>query len=325
VAAVAAVREPGMADRRPDISVQVPVRNPGAAFAVFLGSLGAQETAITSFELIVVDDGSKVPIADSFDLHPDGCSRVEVIRLEGGGSRARARNAALEASTAPVSFMTDSDLRLASGLLEQHVLSHRDGLPLVIRGLRINAWSPTSTPWQRWFDTRAGGMDGPPAPMPWRHFITGNTSLPRSLALGVGGFDEAITRYGGEDTEFGYRLSLAGASFLRDPSLRTWHLDNVTVRRHSEKMHEYGENGLRYTIRKYPELLGLLGTGWIDRRPGTRPSPREAVLRVLVLASISRPVYRSVLGFMERAGGPSFLFAYLSVGACLRGFAGMKP
>lgn len=307
----------------PDISVQVPVRDPGAAFAAFLGSLSTQDLRGTTYELIVVDDGSRVPVAESFDLPPDGCAGVVLVRLEGAGNRPRARNAALEASTAPVALMTDADLRLAPDILRRHASFHGDQPGRnVLRGSRMNAWASTATPWQRWFDTRAGGLEGPLSPMPWRHFVTGNASVPRALAIEAGGFDETITHYGGEDTEFAWRLSLSGAAFFRDPTLLADHLDDVDVRRHSQKMHEYGATGLRYTVGRHPEINGLLGTRWIE---GRRKGVRTAAVRTLVRASISDPVYRTILWWMERTGRPSFLFTYLSVGACLRGFEGRKP
>lgn len=309
-----------MPDGEPSVSVQVPVRNPGAAFAAFLGSLAVQGGGGTEYELIVVDDGSDEPVGDRFDLRPEGCARMELVRLSGSGNRPRARNAALEASKAPVAFMTDADLRLAPGVLAGHAAFHGQagsGGTRVLRGLRINAWSASATRWQRWFDTRAGGAGGTVSVMPWRHFVTGNASVPRELALGAGMFDVAITGYGGEDTEFAYRLHRAGASFFRDPSLRADHLDDVSVRRHSAKMHEYGSTGLAYTLGKHPGLVGLLGTAWV---PEHSRGPVRRLRAAAVTAALSDPVYRSVLRWMEIVGRPGVLFTYLSVGACLRGY-----
>ncbi|MDM7992393.1 MAG: glycosyltransferase [Candidatus Fermentibacter sp.] len=307
-----------MPDQTPAVSVQVPVRNPGAAFAAFLGSLSVQGAGGTEYELIVVDDGSDEPVGERFDLRPEGCTRMELVRLQGRGNRPRARNAALEASKAPVSFFTDADLRLAPGVLAGHAAFHGSrGGRAVLRGLRINAWSVSATRWQKWFDTRAGGAGGTLSAMPWRHFVTGNASVPRDLAVEAGLFDEMITGYGGEDTEFAYRLHLAGASFFRDPSLRADHLDDVSVRRHSAKMEEYGSTGLAYTLSKHPGLVGLLGTAWV---PEHARGPAGRLRAALVKAAVSDPVYRSILRLMELVGRPGLLFTYLSVGACLRGY-----
>jgi glycosyltransferase involved in cell wall biosynthesis len=304
-----------------DLSVQVPVKNPGAGFAVFLGSLAAQEAPGLRWELIVADDGSDEPVEGRFDLSSLGCSRVVVVRLEGSGNRPRARNAALAAADAPVSFLTDADLRLGRDVLAFHARAHRDGDKDVVRGARINAWSETASPWQRWFDTRACNLD-PPGPMLPRHLVTGNLSLSTELLRGEGGFDESIDRYGGEDTELGIRLGLGGARMWRDPSAKVYHLDDVTMRMHSEKMVEFGGSGLRQILGKHPEASGLLGTGWMLPLSARPSGPAELASRILARAAIAGPVYRCVLRWMEVFGHPSFLFTYLSVAACLRGYTG---
>lgn len=305
----------------PDLSVQVPVRNPGAGFAVFLGSLAAQEAPGLRWELIIVDDGSDEPVEGRFDLSSTGCSRALVVRLEGQGNRPRARNAALAAADAPVSFLTDADLRLGRDVLAFHALMHREGTRDVVRGARINAWSGTASRWQRWFDTRACNLD-PAGPMLPRHLVTGNLSLSTGMVREEGGFDESIDRYGGEDTELGIRLGMRGARMWRDPSVRVYHLDDVTVRMHSGKMVEFGGSGLRQIVAKHPGSAGLLGAGWMAPPISPPLSPAALAARILARAAIIRPVYRCVLRWMEIAGRPSFLFTYLSVGACLRGYTG---
>jgi len=303
---------------RPAISVQVPVKDPGPSFSVFLGSLAAQAPVAGGWELVVADDGSREPVSSTWDLEAAGADRVVYLRIEGTGNRPAARNAALAASSAPVSFFADADLAYEPGVLAGHAAWHEGGEG-ILRGSRINAWSGGATPWQKWFDTRAGNLD-PAGPMPWRHFVTGNASAPSSLVAGAGGFDPEIDRYGGEDTELGYRLSAAGVRFFRDPALRCRHLDEVTVRRHSEKMAEYGSSGLRRTLELHPEAAGLLGSGWVAP---VFSGPASAVpIRLLVRLALLRPGYRAVLRWMEIAGRPSFLFLYLSVGGCLRGLTG---
>lgn len=305
------------------LSVQVPVRDPGPEFALFLGSLAGQESVDFEWELVVVDDGSSSPVAARFDLGSCGAHRIAAIRLEGPGNRPRARNRALEVSSAPVAFFADADLRYAPGVLRAHTDAHRAGpSPDVFRGSRINAWAPDSTPWQRWFDTRGGNL-APAGPMPWRHFVTGNASARARLVLEAGCFDEGIDRYGGEDTELGYRLHLRDAVFRMDPSVKAFHLDSVSPGKHCAKMLEYGSTGLRYTLEKHRDMGGLLGSGWLA--PVFSRPACLAPARLAFRLAISGPVHRMVLRWMEAVGRPSFLFTYLSVGACLRGLSGRTP
>lgn len=303
----------------PLLSVQVPVKNPGAEFPVFLGSLACQEGIDFEWEIVVTDDGSDRPVAGRFDLEACGAHRVVPLRLEGPGNRPRARNAAIAASSAPVAFFADADLRYAPGVLRAHADAHRSSRTDVFRGSRINAWAPGSSRWQKWFDTRAGNL-APAGPMPWRHFVTGNASARTRLVLEAGGFDEAIDRYGGEDTELGYRLHTAGGAFVRDPAVIAFHLDFVSAREHSSKMIEYGMGGLKHTLEKHPELRGLLGSSWLA--PVASKPLALLPVRIAVRLALLRPVYRFALSWMELAGWPPFLFTYLSVGACLRGLSG---
>lgn len=305
----------------PVISVQVPVRNGGEGFRIHLDSLRDQDLEGTPWELVIADDGSLDPVGGSFDLGFPGPVTVRVLRLEGPGNRPAARNAAWRAATAPLSLLTDGDLRLAPDVLRRHLEIHRGNDRTIVMGARINAWSEEASPWQRWFDGRA--MGGRPAgEFPPRYFITGNLSLPTALLRDAGGFDEAIDRYGGEDTEFGIRTAREGFTRRWEPGLRAYHLDVVTVREHSAKMVEYGAGGLRYTLEKHPDARGMLGSGWIRPVLSRPASPGTVAMRLVARIMLLPSVYRAVLRWMEVSGHPRFLFTYLSVGGCLLGLSG---
>ncbi len=56
-----------------DISVLIPVRNGGALFRRTLVCLASQRMADAEMEIVIVDDGSNLPVAIEFadDLPPD--------------------------------------------------------------------------------------------------------------------------------------------------------------------------------------------------------------------------------------------------------------
>ncbi len=304
-----------------DISVQVPVRNGGEKFRRFLGSLAAQDLQ-RPWELVIVDDGSDQPVSQEFQkelgMLLDLCS-VKVVAMVSGGKRPAARNMALELSEAPVALLMDADLEFGPSLLRKHLEVREDAGADVVMGRRVNGWSSNATPWQKWFDTRAMG-DSPPGKFPWNYFITGNLSVTSSLLEKAGGFDTAIDRYGGEDTEMGYRLEQMGVLFHWAPSLTVNHLDDVTVTEHSGKMLEYGSTGLKYTLEKHPGIQGLLGSQWVA--PVFSKPVYLFLMRILARIALAAPVYRAVLVFMQKHGRPQVLFTYLSVGACLIGLRG---
>jgi glycosyltransferase involved in cell wall biosynthesis len=305
----------------PDICVQVPVKNGGSFFRRFLGSLAAQDIQ-NLWEVVIVDDGSDIPVLEEFSrelgLLPGNCS-VQVVRMNPGGNRPAARNEALKVSTAPVALLMDADMEFDSSLLRQHLEKRKETGADVVMGRRINCFSSNASPWQKWFDTRAMGSS-PAGMFPWKYFITGNLSITGSLLEKAGGFDPAINCYGGEDTEIGYRLYSMGVSFRWEPELTVYHLDDVSVGKHSDKMLEYGRSGLLYTLRKHPGTRGLLGSRWVE--PVFSSPAYLWPVRLAARAALLPAVYRAVLRFAVEHGRPYFLFTYLSVGACLTGLRG---
>ncbi len=306
---------------KPEMSVQIPVRNGGGKFRRSLLSLARQRTDGIPWELVIIDDGSTVPVEKEFDLSFPEHVGVNVLRREGPGNRPISRNMGWQSASADVSFLSDGDILFPENILLKHILAHRTGLSDVIMGARVNAWMEDASPWQKWLDTR--GMDGKSAgPFPPRYFVTGNISLRTSLLEEAGGFDGKIDHYGGEDTEFGFRLARGKPRLYWDPELEVYHLDSITVREHSRKMVEYGGTGLRYTLKKIPESGGMLGTDWVRPLFSKPASPLRIIMRMLVRVSQIPAIYRAVLRWMERFGKPSFLFTYLSVGGCLMGYRG---
>lgn len=306
---------------RPRISVQIPVKDGGENFRTCLHSLRQQDTNGLPWEIVIVDDCSSVPVEEQFDLAFPENVDVIVLQRRGIGNRPAARNMAWQASKAPISFLSDGDIRFPSDILRRHLDLHSRGCGDVIMGARVNAWMDDASPWQRWFDTRGMG-DRKAEFFPPRYFVTGNISLPTGLLASCDGFDPNIDRYGGEDTEFGFRLARSDTTLYWDPALKVYHLDSVTVREHSRKMVEYGSSGLKYTLEKIPESTGMLGSNWIKPVFASPARPWEIAMRLLTRAALAVPVYRLVLRWMEKVGVPGFMFTYLSVGACLLGLSG---
>lgn len=306
---------------RPELSLQIPVKDGGEDFGRCLASLRGQRTEGRPWELVIIDDGSAVPVLEQFEIAFPDTVTVNVLRLEDGGNRPAARNAGWRACSAPVSMLSDGDILFPPDIVLRHIMAHRDGRGDVVMGARVNGWMKDATPWQKWFDSR--GMGGSPSgPFPPRYFVTGNLSIRTDLLRDTGGFDTAIDRYGGEDTELGLRLSRLEPVMFWDPELRVYHLDRVTVREHSRKMVEYGGSGLKYTLKKHPEAEGMLGSHWVKPLLAGPPGPGTAAMRLLVRIALRPEVYRSVLRWMEKFGAPSFLFTFLSVGGCLMGLEG---
>ena len=166
---------------------------------------------------------------------------------------AQARNVGLAAATGAVCVMVDSGVLLHSRALAAHLDSHRraDG-PVAVIGCVFGFGTEGAEAVEMVHALESGGFDDPDAfigqlrqtgrwadirelfyakygdefadlPAPWIVFWTCNVSAPTEALRAVGGFDEQIRSWGGEDLELGYRLHLDGVRFLLNRSASSVH------------------------------------------------------------------------------------------------------
>lgn len=183
--------------------------------------------------------------------HPDGANH----------GRAAARNLALPHLTSEYVLLLDSDMRLAPDALARHLelLSQRDcvsvGDVVYLNG-RENLWA-------RYLETRGKGKYHPGAEIAPLDFVTANTALRTEDLLAVGGFDETLTGYGGEDTELGLRLaSMKGKRFVFNAGARALTVEDKTVEQGLAELHRYAATNLPAIRRRHPDLPAPF---WIDR------------------------------------------------------------
>jgi glycosyltransferase involved in cell wall biosynthesis len=214
--------------RRPALSVVIPVYNGGRDFGRCLR--GLRDSRGTSFELIVVDDGST-------DGSGERAARAgaRVIRNAGSRGPASARNAGAIAAAADVVFFLDADVAL-----------HPDALARA--AARFDADSRLTALFGSYDDEpEAPGLVSPfrnllhhfthqqgeftDGVRPARTFWTGCGAIRRRVFLDVGGFDPRLyTRPAIEDIELGYRLTLKGHAIVLARDVLGTHLKRWTLR-----------------------------------------------------------------------------------------------
>ncbi len=225
----------------PSCSVIIPTYNRAGLLRRTLESLTRQSLPAADFEVLVVDDGSSddtAAVAESFR------GRLELryfFQPDEGWRVAQARNVGIAHAAGPVCVMVDSGVVLHSGCLQAHLDSHQqaDG-PVAVVGY-VYGWGREGAEAEelvrtldfgdpdagvelmrrtgRWGDVREAfyakhGEDFGGLPAPWIVYWTCNVSAPTDRLRAVGGFDEQIRSWGGEDIDLGYRLYLDGARFL---------------------------------------------------------------------------------------------------------------
>jgi glycosyltransferase involved in cell wall biosynthesis len=298
--------------------VVVATRDRAECLDRLLGALERQALEPASFEVVVVDDGSRDRTPELLAARA-GESGFELRAIPGPGGRgpAAARNRGWRAATAELVAFTDDDCEPAPQWLERLLAASGPGR--IVQGLTVP--NPSDRPAGTFRRTKS--ID-PPTPF----FQTCNIAYPRELLERLGGFDERFTGPAGEDADLGWRALEGGAEHRAEPLALVHHavegLDTLTYLRQATRG---SETAIAY--RRHP---GLRRAATYRRIFWNRAQARlllaiAALLlarRMPVAALLATPYVKGLLGrARSEAGTPTvalILVAYdfLHLGTSLR-------
>ena len=223
------------------VSVIVPCYETQAVLARTVAALEGQTYPHELFEVVIVDDGSEPQLA-----RPRSCAfDVSVVRQENRGfGLARARNTGAAAARHDVLLFLDGDMLPEAGWIEAHARWHHAASDLLtlgfyayvaMDGLTAERIRQRRSTLQELLADRAVGPSFIEAHMARTRELTsrdddlfrvtsgGNLGVSRAFYERIGGFDASFTRWGGEDTEFGYRAYAHGAVLVPVRDAFAWH------------------------------------------------------------------------------------------------------
>ena len=190
--------------------------------------------------------------------HPDGRNH----------GRAATRNLALPNLMGDVVMLLDSDMRLVPDAIDEHVrLLERLDCVSVGDVVYTNA---DENLWARYLATRGRKKRSAGSVIRPLDFVTANSAMRTKHLLAVGGFDETLAGYGGEDTELALRLAARGLSFVFNASARR--------RRWSSKDDGRGPRGAApirgHQLEDYPCAPSRSACAFLARSPGVTVASR---------------------------------------------------
>jgi len=196
-------------------------------------------------EVVVVDDGSN-PRLDAKTVEDLGPVTV-ICRPDEGFRLASARNDGAAASRGDVLVFLDGDMIADPAWLEQHLRWHHTVDDALVIGFRDHIdveWLDDDLvrtaatagglsaalgdrkverpEWIEFHMRRTGDLTSPDDDL-FRVVTGGNLSMRRHLFDRLGGFNDSFTRWGGEDTELGWRAWISGALFIPERGAHCWH------------------------------------------------------------------------------------------------------
>ncbi len=283
----------------PLASIVIPTRDRLDYLAEAVESALAQ--TVGEIEVIVVDDGSSVPIsASAYD------GRVRVIRHEHPRGVSAARNAGLWAATGEHVCFLDDDDRLAPA----HIAAALDTI-----GASSMATPVAATSGVRSVDD-AGSRLGERAAMPvergarfeppctWRCRQLNHMSLvaPRSVLDRVGGFDERLRSH--EHGDFFYRLTrVCSVAVVGDASYVQREHDGpraTTDWRAMAAADEYLSHKHRISMARRTRGEVLSRAAYLYRKAGDRVAERRCAVRGALLCPSARGLRIVVGTFTDR-------------------------
>ena len=271
----------------PGVSVVIPTYNRVARLRRVLDALSCQTYPRSSYEIVVVSDGS----TDGTDEMLREQSPTEIVfAVQANGGPAAARNRGVELACGTLLLFIDDDVIATPDLLERHVRTHQEGGDgQVVIGPMATPPDLQLSPWVQWEQTMlyrqyAAMVNGAYAPTP-RQFYTGNASVARDAVVSAGGFDTTFRR--AEDIELAYRLEDAGLRFTFNPDAVGHHHAERSFASWLQNAYDYGRCDAVFARDHGRRSVGEIVEQGFRRRPAT--------LRWTITACVSRPALDDVV------------------------------
>jgi GT2 family glycosyltransferase len=229
----------------PTFSVVIPTRDRPEELVVCLESLAKQNYPRDRFEVVVVDDASKLPLDSVVTAYRERLNLTLVKQPQSAGPSVGRNSGAAHASGEFLAF-TDDDCAPTPAWLELLGAHFRSTPHHLIGGHVINALTENlySTASHVILDVIYDYYD--PEKGRAHFFPTSNFALPASQFREIGGFDGNWPLAAGEDREFCYRWLQRGFLMTYAPEVSVYHRHRLTLRSFCQLHFRYGRGAYHY-------------------------------------------------------------------------------
>lgn len=296
------------------VDVLIPTFNNYAELKNCLKALSNQ--TVQEFEVWIAVDGSN----DETMLHlpqfiltlPYKAHILEHADKENHG-RSAARNLVLPHIKSSLVWLLDSDMIPEPSCLEAHLQIcslHKNSVS--VGAIQYN--NAQKNIWARYIATRGHAKYAHKELLPWNYFVTANSMVSAEYFKKLGGFDENIYKYGGEDMEFAYRMELNYKPHFYKNDLAV--CKTVQEKKLSEalrQLEEYGKYGLPYIYQKHPNMPKVYH---LDKlHAGTMKKNLYNFITLPLFSNCVKPLVSALPFFISR-----HLINYLVIAAIFKGY-----
>lgn len=179
--------------------------------------------------------------------HPDGKRH----------GRNATRNLSIPHITAKFILTIDSDMLAGEKLLAQHLLYLTRNFPCISLGGVIYSEAKVNF-WADYLNYRGKAKYQAGEELPYYYLAMGNAAFPAQSWVDLGGQDANMTRYGGGDTEFAYRMHQRFAwKTYYNPEAAVFALTEKNISTALQQYEEFGQFNLKYIRQKHPQFIKL--------------------------------------------------------------------
>jgi GT2 family glycosyltransferase len=279
-------------------SVVVPTFNRPEVLEECVRALMAQAPDTPPYEVIIVDDGSRVDMSTRLESLAGAAGSVRYVRHDANQGRSATRNTGIALAEGEIVLLVDDDVVVGPRYIAAHLAAHQaagDAHVVVIGNLSFPPDVVHGSNYGRYLQSRylgyrrSGDRRGiDPANLHPRFLISAVASVRRKDLRRYAPFDPAMRSYGCEDSVAGRRLTEQGLRIVFAPEATAIHRDSVSVLWHRSKMLETARDGVPVLLRHYPDFLNdtafrsLLPVDWSTDTPG-------GILRKLLTRALLNP------------------------------------
>jgi glycosyltransferase involved in cell wall biosynthesis len=243
------------------VSIIIPAYNAVNTLPICLKSIIRQNYPSRDLEVLIINDGSTDGTPEIIQqLTLPG--NIQLYTHQKNRGLAAARNTGIRHARGDVLIFLDADMEIPPDFIQEHLTFHQRKQVIGVLSAIAPAPDCVYDKYQRYLhEGRRGALKYPASePLPHHVFLFGCTSIKKSALGSVGLFDENITHYGGEDTEYAYRLWQAfPRGLFYAPTIRIVHHHYHSIGQALRNFESFGKNVVPYLINKNIELGGSLG------------------------------------------------------------------
>ena len=244
----------------PRLTVVVPTHNRRAAVLRLLDALSCQTAASSTFNAVVVVDGSSDGTADTLRARTFAYP-LEVVEQPSLGPAA-ARNEGARRASGRILLFLDDDMQPSAQVVAAHLALHGDTDDRIGIGVLtpiVEGDSLFAKILRYWWMDMQEVIHRPGHRFSFKDLLSGHFSIARSRFGALAGFDTGLRCH--EDYELGYRAIQAGMEFRVARGAEALHHDDSTIDKVFRRKFEEGVADVALA-RRHPGLIRGLPFAW---------------------------------------------------------------